>query len=252
MKRQEFTFEDGQGELHIEVHTNPMGQETGIRRQMNRYFTEVFQKKISVQIENTEIWTMEPTDHLLFLILHAFKHFMAGGLGIRQALDICLFCKRYQEEINWEYISDSLENVEGEKFFTDMLYIGNKYLGFDFKIHRERNCPDDLLEDMLTGGVFGNTTQTERTACSMTFAAVDSREKYSTASAVVRAIFPTMRFMRARNPELVEKPWLLPILWMKRWRRFIRYNKENGGGLARESIRTSQKRIELLKKYGLI
>ena len=252
MKRQEITFEDGQGELHIEVHTNPMGQETGIRRQMNRYFTEVFQKKISVQIENTEIWTMEPTDHLLFLILHAFKHFMAGGLGIRQVLDICLFCKRYQEEINWEYISDSLENVEGEKFFTDMLYIGNKYLGFDFKIHRERNCPDDLLEDMLTGGVFGNTTQTERTACSMTFAAVDSREKYSTARAVVRAIFPTMRFMRERNPELVEKPWLLPIFWMKRWGRFIRYNKENGGGLARESIRTSQKRIELLKKYGLI
>ena len=38
---QEITFEDEEAGLHIEVHTNPMGKETWIRRKMNRYFTDV-------------------------------------------------------------------------------------------------------------------------------------------------------------------------------------------------------------------
>lgn len=55
-----------------------------------------------------------------------------------------------------------------------------------------------------------------------------------------------------QNPEIIEKPWLLPVCWIRRWGRFLLHNKENGGGLAGESIRISQRRIDLLKKYGVI
>ena len=91
---QEVTFDQPESGLHIEVHTNPIGKESGIRRHMNEYFKDVFTKKEAVEIDGTKIWTMDPTDHFLFLVLHAFKHLMSGGLGIRQALDICLFYRK--------------------------------------------------------------------------------------------------------------------------------------------------------------
>ena len=121
-----------------------------------------------------------------------------------------------------------------------------------FEEEMSPNCPEELLEDMLDNGIFGNTTQAERTAGSMTTAAVDNREKYTQARAIYRAIFPSKEFMITHNPELVESPWLLPFCWAKRWGRFLLHNKGNGGGLAQESIRISQRRINLLKKYGVI
>lgn len=249
---QEITFYQPETRLAIEVHTNPMGKESGIRRQMNGYFKEVFAKKEPLEIEGTQIWTMNPTDHFLFLVLHAFKHLMSGGLGIRQTLDICLFYEKYGQKIRREYIWTSLEQTDAAGFFTDILYIGKKYLGFAFEEERKKNCPEALLEDMLDNGIFGNTTQAERTAGSMTTAAVDNREKYSKAKTIYRAIFPRKEFMINQNPEIIEKPWLLPVCWIRRWGRFLLHNKENGGGLAGESIRISQRRIDLLKKYGVI
>lgn len=249
---QEVTFDHPESGLHIEVHTNPIGKESGLRRHMNDYFKAVFTRKTAVEIEGTTIWTMNPTDHFLFLVLHSFKHLMSGGLGIRQALDICLFYEKYRQEIDRKYIWECLEQTDAAGFFADVLQIGRQHLGFAFEKEGEENCPEALLEDMLDNGIFGNTTQAERTAASMTTAAVDNRENYSKARAVYRAIFPRRQFMVAQNPELVEKPWLLPVCWVKRWRRFLLHNKENNGGLAGESVRISQRRIDILKRYGVI
>lgn len=131
---QEITFYDRQGGLHIEVHTNPMGHNTYVHQKMNTYFKDVFSKKFCVTIDGTKIWTMRPTDHLLFLILHALKHLMSSGFGIRQALDIYLFIQKYSADIDWDYISTSLKENQGESFFADLICIGNRYLGFHITV----------------------------------------------------------------------------------------------------------------------
>ena len=93
------------------------------------------------RIDNTEIWTMHPTDHLLFLILHAFKHLMTGGIGIRQALDIYLFLEQYRTAIDWDYLCEALRETKAEKFFLDLLTIGNRFLGFEFEIDVYKRQP---------------------------------------------------------------------------------------------------------------
>lgn len=219
---------------------------------MNGYFTNAFERKVLIQIDDIKLWTMNPTDHFLFLVFHAFKHLMSGGIGVRQVMDIFLFGEAYSEKIDWSYIHRCLWETEAEKFFSDLLFIGNRYLGYECEAGQKPNCPEVLLTDMLENGVFGNSTQAEMTGNSMTIAAVNQGESYTISKSILRAIFPNIEVMRAGNPELVEKPWLLPLCWVKRWGRFIRHNKENGGNLAQESIRISQRRITLLKKYGVI
>lgn len=225
------------------------------RQQQN--FLEI----VKSAVHHTPLCLNEPVDYNAILELAREQNLLAlvceklcesGEFLASEALDIYLFGDMYREKINWAYIQKCLRETESEKFFTDLLFLGNHYLGYGFNIHEKPNCPEDLLADILENGVFGNSTQAEVTAHCLTVAAINQRENYTTSRSLLRTIFPNIEVMRVGNPELVEKPWLLPLCWVKRWGRFIRHNKENGGNLAQESIRISQRRIALLKKYGII
>ena len=133
-----------------------------------------------------------------------------------------------------------------------MITIGNRYLGFSLSSPYQPNCPEDLLEDLLSNGAFGNTTQAQVTAVQMTVAAVASEQKNNKLLLLIKTIFPSKGRLMPLNPELADKPWLLPVCWVKRWGRFLKHNRQNGGNLAAESMAVSERRMELLKKYKIL
>ncbi len=251
---QEVTFFNTVIGLSIEVHVNPIGHEDNWRRQLNDCFKNVFQNRIDEVVDDVAITTMGYTDHMLFLILHAFKHLTAGGFGIRQVLDILIYAEKYESVCNWEHLCEVLTGLKAELFLQDLFYIGEKYLGFHMEGASESNCPDDLLAEILSCGVFGNATQAQRTATQMTSSAMQSKRKdnFSNLSTWFYTVFPAKSQMLSFHPELQEKPWLLPVCWVKRWGRFLAHNKANGGNLAAESMKISKRRIELLKKYDIL
>lgn len=251
---QEVTFYSGQTGLTIEVHVNPMGHEDAWRRRLNDCFQDVFQNCREEVIGGIPITTLGHTDHLLFLILHAFKHLTVGGFGIRQVLDILLYAEKYGNECDWAYLHKTLSEVKADTFLTDLFYIGNRYLGFHREIQSEPNCPEALLSEILNCGVFGNATQAQRTAVHLISAAIRGKDqkKPSRIKTYLYAIFPDKANMLSLHPALQEKPWLLPICWAKRWGRFLAHNRANGGNLASESMKISKRRIELLKKYDIL
>ena len=251
-KLQEITFHNEEAELYVEVHTNPIGLEYSLRRKMNDYFQNVFDDPRRVEIEGTEILTMNHTDHFLFLVLHAFKHMMTSGFGIRQVLDILLYQQQYGTEIDWTYIYRCLEQISAKCFYTDIITIGNRYLGFSLLSTYQPNCPEDLLEDLLSNGAFGNTTQAQLTAIQMTWSAIAAEKKSNKLLLLIKTIFPSKSRLMPLNPELADKPWLLPVCWVKRWGRFLKHNRQNGGNLAAESMAVSERRMELLRKYKIL
>ena len=248
---QEITFYNIQSGLTIEVHVNPIGHHNDLRRKMNDYFKCVFERSIVLNINGVNITTMCATDHFLYLVLHSFKHFISAGFGVRQVLDILLFEQEYADEIDWNYIETALKDIRAYSFFADLICIGERYLGFNTQLDISGNCPEELLIDLLGNGAFGNGTQEQRTALQMTNAAVAGNDKNS-ADTILRTIFPSKALMLNNHPELQERPWLLPICWIKRWGRFVSHNKSNGGNLAAESMKISKRRIELLRKYEIL
>lgn len=218
---------------------------------MNDYFMGVFERSIMLNINDVNISTMSATDHYVYLVLHSFKHFTSAGFGIRQVLDILLFEQEYADKIDWAYVEMVLKDIRAYSFWADLIYIGKQYLGFNSQLKRSENCPEDLLADLLGNGIFGNGTQEQRTALQMTNAAVAGNNR-SRVDTILRTIFPSKSQILNNHPELQEKPWLLPICWVKRWGRFLVHNKANGGNLAAESMKISKRRIELLKKYDIL
>ena len=113
---QEVTFFNTVIGLSIEVHVNPIGHEDNWRRQLNDCFKNVFQNRIDEVVDDVAITTMGYTDHMLFLILHAFKHLTAGGFGIRQVLDILIYAEKYESVCNWEHLCEVLTGLKAELF----------------------------------------------------------------------------------------------------------------------------------------
>lgn len=248
----EVTFDNPGAGLHIEVHTNPIGQDSEIRRKMNDIFRSAFEEPRRTEVEGTQIWTLNHTEHFLLLVLHAFKHMIVNSFGIRQALDILLYDERFSGDIRWDYVYGRLKSVRAERFFCDVIAIGNQYLGFHLEARYGPNCPEDLLEDLMDNGIFGNMDRASITAASITSVALDVGKKPGRIRTILRSGFPSREFMAVRNPELADRPWLLPVCWLKRWIRFVGYNRKNGGGLAAQSLELSGQRVRLLKKYKLL
>lgn len=259
---QEVTFhscsDDNRQDLVIELHLNPFGTNSLMKNKMNGWFKNIFQSNETVTIQDTPIRTLTPTDHFLFLVFHAFKHFTGGGFGIRLMLDVLLYAEKYGDRIDWDYISKGLEDVDATRFFTDLINIGNTYLGFSFKEQYQTVCPERLLNDMFQMGTFGNTTRTDRTAGIITADAVRraSQQKdnqRNKAKFYYRMIFPSWETWIGWKPYLADKPLMLPIEWVKRICRYIRGETSSRNlNEIDESYKISNGRVELLKEYGVL
>lgn len=244
---QEITFSDPESGLRVEVHINLFGNTNDRRTKMNQYFRKVFQTPRKVLLDGTELWTMCHTDHFLFLVLHASNH-LTGGFGVRLMLDILQYLERYGKEIDWEYVDRILQEMGAQFFLSDLIMIGNQYFGFQLEMTGPPGCPEALLEDMLSSGVFGNATQSQRTASNMT-RLVRSGHPVKTA---LLFVFPERRYFVRVCPEILEHPWLLPVCWVRRWLLFLRRNRKEGGRLMAESNRIRKRRKMLLKQYGVL
>lgn len=248
---QEISFCHGDSGLVIEVHTNPIGRENEIRQRMNDCFRNVFEHRQQTEIAGIQVWTMSDTDHMLFLILHAFKHMAVTGFGIRQVLDILLFYEQKQDTIDTPYVLGRLESVRAKKFFSDLIYLGNRYLGFHFTPFEECHFAEELLDDLMGNGVFGNGTQAQQISRVMTSTAV-ARGNRTEGAKLMQAVFPGRKYMMAGYPRLVEQPWLLPMYWIKRWANFLKRGTRNKYRLAAVSMEISNRKIDLLRKYDVL
>ena len=256
---QEVTFEKPDSELPIELHINPFGSSDEIRCKMNTWFRDVFDGTETMTINGVELRTMKPTDNFLFMAFHSFKHFIGGGFGIRLMLDELLFMKKCYDSIDWDYVRKGLEDVGAYSFTSDLIRIGNEYLGFNLPEISESTCPDELLEDMLRMGTFGNTTTEDAAAGGFTSRAVQQSQAHGTGKkmgkfkATLRLLFPSWQTWKSRKPFLEDKPYLLPVEWIKRVIRYLKGETtvKNLSGMS-ESYEISSHRLELLKKYDAI
>lgn len=246
--------------LYLELHRTLFAPSSAAYGSWNRYFEDCAQRAVPVKEEGGVYHTLCPQDHLLYLILHSLKHFLHSGFGIRQVCDICLFTLTCGEEIQWPTLSAALEETRADLFTANLLEIGRQYLrlgpypaevtawmeGFG----KNLDC-QPLLEDLLSGGIYGGSTDQRRHSSLITLHAVEEGAASHPASRLLRTLFPSSRELQGGYPYLRQKPWLLPAAWVQRIFRYGR-SHQGQGDAPRESIEIGEHRVELLKKYQVI
>lgn len=243
-----------EGRLYLEIHTSLFPPESPAFREFNRFFRDAHRRAL----RQNGVPTLEPTEHLLFLILHAFKHFLHSGFGIRQLCDIVLFANAWGGSIDWQWLLESCRAVRAEQFAAGLFRIGRKYLGFSlersgYPLSWQAIYVEELplLQDILSSGIYGDADRSRRHSSTITLRAVETRQK-SAAGGVFRSLFPSAGSLAQRYSYLKEKPWLLPVAWTERLVRYGRETRKTVGNAPGASIRIGKERIGLLKKYGVL
>lgn len=238
--------------LYVELHRQLMPEPTLRGVDVQSRFFGCFDRNMKFTFDDRSLATLGANDNLLFLVLHYYKHFLAGGVGIRQLCDIVLFADRYRAELNQDTIWQDLRQFKLEVFFQNLLDIGVQYLGLDpeiLPVPRELGTADsgELLQDILEAGVFGGSTMERRHSGNITIQAAKSGKEKN----ILTAMFPPPASIQGRYPYLRRHPWLVPVAWCSRGITYLRrYKNALANGL--DSARLGQQRMKLLKKYGIL
>lgn len=244
--------------LYIELHKSLFPPDSEAYGDLNRFFAGAHDRAAVVSVQGAAVSTLNSTDHLFYLICHAFKHFLHSGFGIRQVCDIALFANAYGDGIDWPRLLAQCTEIHAEKFTAALFHIGETYLGFS----PEKAClppqwteiavdETALLEDLLSGGVYGAADRNRLHSSTITLNAVAAQKQGGKAKRnVLKTVFPSAKALSGRYPYLKKYPFLLPAAWGDR---LLKYRKETAAGNgAAESIRIGSQRIELMKQYGIL
>lgn len=235
-------------DLMIEGHWELFPQDNAALNALNA-LQEGFWKRSRIQdVCGVPMRVLEPTDHMTFLLLHTFKHFINSGVGIRQICDVAQWSKAY--EIDWNRVREAMRLARAEHFAAAVFDAGERYFGMVHPTEWPRTDCTLLLEDALGGGVYGSATMSRKHSGSMTLAAVEDTERAKRAKAVMRTVFPNRAVMETSFPWVKRSALLLPAAWTVRIVRYLRSRGE--GNSTAESLQIGAERLELLREYKII
>ena len=89
------------------------------------------------KFEGTELWRPPVMVSALFLIEHAYSHFLHEGLTWKHVLDWVMFSKKHQEEIDWKEFDARIDEFGFRKFYDVFNGIGQDAFGNDSSRIRE-------------------------------------------------------------------------------------------------------------------
>ena len=243
----ELSFHTPEG-LHIELHRTPFAPDSDTLSGCNPLFEGAWAR--GMELEGFR--TMSPHDHMLYLILHAFKHLIHSGFGIRQVCDILLWGEKYKEKIDWKELERQCRTVRAWGFLQGIFRIGQKWLSLPVPapLGGAEGLGDALLEDLLSGGVFGGTDLSRKHSSTVTLNAVEGQQRGKRPS-LLPTLFPKRSAMERQYPYVAKCPLLLPVAWIHR---MVRYGgeKKDDTNRAADSLRIGKARIALLKELGVL
>lgn len=245
--------------LYLEVHNNLFNKNSKVYEGMCKLFDDVFEDKEKICINGVNVYTFSLDKHFMYLICHTLKHFIVSGVGIRQICDLVMYINEYGQKIDWEYIWKSAEDIGYDTLLVNILQIGVEHLELHKNLIRYKKDIseyfidiDDLIEEIIDAGIYGNSSLNRKNTAIMSLEAVAGETTSKKSN--LKAIFPKVNMIKGRYEYLNKYPMLLPIAWGQR---IFDYVGEKGSVkevkmAADETIDIGNKRIALLKKYGVI
>ena len=253
-KAWELSYHKPNSPLYIELHKRLFDPNSAAFEDFNAPFEGALERAIPVTIQDVTLKTLAPADHLLFLILHAFKHFLHSGFGMRIIADICLFTWRYGEQIDFAALRAVCDARRCERFTAAVYRIGEKYL--DLPIPEPFAVIEvdetELLADVLVSGLHGAEIDRLHSANITLGAVADENQGKTRSGGLAKTLFPSAKKLSGRYPYLETKPWLLPVAWASRVGTYFKERGKYGEESPAASLRIGKERVKLLRTYGVI
>ncbi len=221
----EFEFFDNDNQYHfkkepyifIEMHTSLVNH----KDEKYDYFLDIWEKSHKKENHNY-YYEMTKEDYYIFFIEHASNHFKLGGIGLRQLIDIYLYNKKYENELNYSYLKNELNKI-------NLLVFEEKIKNISFKWFEKQdfNSFSSLEEFILLSSALGRLDVAfANRSMEHKRSMAEKNKKPSRLKFLLSHIFPNKENMIKNYSYLNKFPFLLPVSWVQMWskRIFISHN----------------------------
>lgn len=203
-------------------------------------------------------------DQLTFNVLHLIKHFLSGGAGIRQIMDVVLFIEKYKGELDENRFIETMKALNFEYFINACMKIAVKYLGskkenliwIEGAEVSDEQC-EKILDDIEHGGLFGHN-DISRSEFKDAYTKAIHRKKYNDSfktysnkrkkTVWLSLLFLDYERMKTKYRYIENRKWLLPFAWVHRLFNYL-FKKEK---IKPEKTDNTNQRLEFLKELNII
>ena len=109
----------------------------------NNYFDNVFDK-LTKKSENSLEYVFKEEDFYIYFMVHTYKHYAGGGMGLRTILDVYLYLRK-NKELDFSYVEKELGKLNIADFEKQF-----RKLCFDVFIVNESDAKADWYECLPT------------------------------------------------------------------------------------------------------
>ena len=179
-----------------------------------------------------------------------------------------MFSREYADQIDWESVEASCRKVCIDTFAAAVFQIIRKYLVPEIRAVFSSIHVDEgpLLEDVLSGGIYGLSDPDRVHSVNMTLSAAEAAKRaknddtaasqkstgrLSGINGILHSVFPGNAYLQKNFPYAKVHPILIPVAW---GHRIVHYVKRTPH-VVKESVRTvkaGEKRTASLRKYKTI
>lgn len=201
--------------LHLELHRWLIPEH---HRLEHNYFADVWQRAVHV---NGCRYDLSPEDAFVYLFDHYVKHYRAGGIGLRQPLDLWIW-QQTHPQLDMVRIRDGMEKLQLLTFFENTQRMLQVWL--------QNTEADDrslfMTDYIFSSGSFGKQA-THQASEGLRRVRETGSIRLGRLKMIWTSLFPSVLNMRQRYPVLNRAPWLLPIFWPVRWVSVLLFRRQN-------------------------
>jgi hypothetical protein len=152
-------------------------------------------------------------DFYIFMVVHSFRHYYSGGVGIRTLLDTHVFLNRHGSELNWEYLEQELRLLGAWDFDVECRHLARKLFSDPDAQVVLTEQEQKALDVYLFSGAYGTEQQQVENQVK---AVSDHGKSGGKLRYLWNRLVPGMARMKDRYKILNKYPWLAPVCYAAR------------------------------------
>lgn len=161
--------------------------------------------------EGSNIFEMSLEDFYIHMVAHVARHYAVGGIGIRFVFDEWIYLTHYGNVLDFEYINSEFEKINLLKFAENFKNMTIKW----FKGLETSELEEEMTKYIFESGTHGSIVHEQSVKVLLGKKGVKNF-KGNKLLYIWNLIFPSFKFMKARNNILKKIPILLPYFYIER------------------------------------
>ena len=193
--------------MNVEMHRIMVDEG---HEQIADYYSNIWDVVKPIQ-DGFNIYEMSLEDFYIHMVAHVARHYAVGGIGIRFVFDEWIYLSCYGESLNFDYVNSEFEKINLLKFAENFKNMTIKW----FKGLETSTLEEDMSKYIFESGTHGSIVHEQSVKVLLGKKGVNNF-KGNKFLYLFRLIFPTFKYMKARNNILKKWPILLPYFYIER------------------------------------